>query len=69
LKKLLPAKDDIVLTSYYVVVSYDRPPLVLVLQSDGYTDERSDYVHNEVAVGYNTGLTAALAALVSLAQG
>ncbi|XP_018019708.1 endoglucanase E-4 [Hyalella azteca] len=36
--------------------------------SDGYTDERSDYVHNEVSVGGNTGFTSALAALTSLRQ-
>ncbi|KAF2358942.1 Glycoside hydrolase family 9, partial [Trinorchestia longiramus] len=35
-------------------------------QSDGYTDDRNDYVHNEVAVGYNVAFTGALAALIGL---
>nr|AGP76406.1 endo-beta-1,4-glucanase 1 [Globitermes sulphureus] len=35
-------------------------------QNDNYVDDRSDYVHNEVATDYNAGFQSALAALVAL---
>ncbi|XP_005111869.2 endoglucanase 4 [Aplysia californica] len=35
-------------------------------QSDGYTDDRSNYVNNEVATDYNAGFTTAVAGLKSL---
>ncbi len=35
--------------------------------NDQYTDDREDYVSNEVATDYNAGFQSALAALVQLA--
>nr|AGP76409.1 endo-beta-1,4-glucanase 2 [Hospitalitermes bicolor] len=35
-------------------------------QNDNYVDDRSDYVHNEVATDYNAGFQSALVALVAL---
>ncbi len=35
-------------------------------KDDGYTDSRSDYVHNEVACDYNAGFQSAVAALAHL---
>jgi hypothetical protein len=35
-------------------------------QNDNYVDDRSDYVHNEVATDYNAGFQSALAALITL---
>ena len=32
-------------------------------QNDGYTDKRSDYVHNEVACDYNAGFQSAVAGM------
>lgn len=37
-------------------------------QTDWFLDDREDYVHNEVALDYNAGYTAALAALVELSS-
>lgn len=35
-------------------------------KSDAYTDDRNDYVHNEVAMDYNAGFQSAVAALADL---
>jgi len=35
-------------------------------QNDNYVDDRSDYVHNEVACDYNAGFQSAVAALITL---
>ncbi|KAK7461208.1 hypothetical protein BaRGS_00038743, partial [Batillaria attramentaria] len=35
-------------------------------QHDNYTDDRTDYVHNEVATDYNAGFQSALAGLINL---
>lgn len=34
-------------------------------QDDQYEDDRSDYVHNEVAVDYNAGFQGALAGIIT----
>jgi hypothetical protein len=33
-------------------------------ENDNYVDDRSDYVHNEVATDYNAGFLSAVAAVV-----
>ena len=35
-------------------------------ENDNYVDDRTDYVHNEVATDYNAGFQSALAALITL---
>jgi hypothetical protein len=35
-------------------------------ENDNYTDDRADYIHNEVATDYNAGFQSAIAALVML---
>lgn len=50
------------------IIYFVRECLVLSLflnQFDYYVDNRTDYVHNEVACDYNAGLTGALAAFIT----
>jgi hypothetical protein len=35
-------------------------------ENDNYVDDRSDYVHNEVATDYNAGFQSAVVALITL---